>query len=128
MLTEPKFSDEFFNAFNSSGSILVGCRCGRMHIAQDEVGYLENEEIEEIERFEIEQPDKVIRWDCDSISCTYINGEEVVFDCPCGYDKMLCRFIENHQKEILSVIGKIVESEQTALENKKDLFAKARGE
>lgn len=127
MLTEPKFYDEFLDSFDGCGSILVVCRCGRMHVAQDELGYLEDEEVKEIERFEAERPDKIIRWDCDSISWTYINGEEVVFDCPCGYDKMLCRFIENHQEEILSVIGKIVESEKTILENKEDLFAKARG-
>lgn len=128
MLTEPEFSDEFFESFNSSGSIVVMCRCGRLHVAQDELKFLDAEEIEEIKKFEIKKPDKFVQWDCDSISWTYINGEEVVFECPCEYDKMLCQFIENHQEEIMEVIGKIVESEKIALANKEYLLSKTRSE
>jgi len=128
MLTEPEYFDEFFDAFAHSGSVLVTCRCGRVHIAQDEIAVLENEEIEELEKFEKERPEKVIRWNCDSVSWTYINGEEVVFDCPCGYDKIICHFIENHQEEIMRVIGKIVDNERSTLVNKEELLAKTTGE
>lgn len=126
-MIKPEFTDEFCIAFAHSGSIIIECRCGRLHVATDEIEYLEEEEIKEIEELKKKSPEKVIEWSCSSISWTTINGEEVVFDCPCGYTDFLCSFIENHHEEIMKVIERIVKSERDSTEQKEKLFQKAKG-
>lgn len=127
MLTEPKFFDEFCDAFAHSGSILIKCDCGITHVADDELGYLEEEEILELQELEASDPDSIIRWGCSSISWTTVNGRDVVFGCPCGCAEELCYFIENHHTEIMQVIKKIVEFERRGLEKKEELLQKTTG-
>ena len=125
-MTETKFMDEFLDAFAHSGSIMITCRCGRLHVATNEIEYLESEDIEEIEELKRKSPDKVIEWDCDMISWTTINSEVVVFDCPCGYADFLCNFIEGYHEEIMKVIEKIIKSEKGVIDNKEELFRKVK--
>lgn len=127
-IEEPELYDEFIDSFCGSGSIIIECRCGRTHVACDEINYLEQEEIDELIKLEKSNPDKVIRWPFSSISWTWINGEQVVFDCPCGYDKMICFFIEEHYTQILKFIEKIVKSERTDVKRKEKLLRAAQGE
>lgn len=127
MLIEPKFFDEFCDVFAHSGSIIIKCDCGITHVANDEIGYLEKEEILELQELEARNPESVIRWDCSSISWTTINGRDIVFDCPCGYAEKLCRFIENHDSEIMKLIKKMVDFEKNELEAKEELLQKAEG-
>lgn len=127
-MEESEFYDEFIGAFSSSGSIVIDCRCGRTHIADDEFSYLEKEEQDELLQLEKEHPEKVVRWGYASISWTWINGEQVVFECPCGYDKMVCLFIENHQSQIMNFIGKMVKNERNDVERKERQLYIATGE
>ena len=126
-MTEPKFMDDFLDAFAHSGSIMIYCRCGRLHVATNEIEYLESEDIEEIEELKRKSPDKVIEWDCDMISWTTINSETVVFDCPCGYADFLCNFIEGYHEEIMKVIEKIIKFDRDNVDNKEELLRKVKG-
>lgn len=117
-IEESEFYDDFINSFSTSGSVIIDCRCGRIHVADDEIDCLEEEELEELRKIEEKDPNKVVHWGYASISWTWINGEQVVFECPCGFDKMVCAFIEEHQSQILSFIGKMVKTERTAVDLK----------
>ena len=126
-LDEPVYYDDFINTFCHSGSVIIQCKCGRIHVAEDELCLLEEEEIEELLEDEKKNPGMVIRSNCTSISWTWINGEQVVFECPCGYDKDLCNFIENHYPEILKLITKIVKVETEDVKRKEKLLKEATG-
>ena len=127
MIDEPEFFEDFCDAFAHSGSILIQCACGITHVATDEMEYLEEEEILELQELKANNPESVIEWGCSSISWATINGRETVFGCPCGYAEELCYFIENHHTEIMKLIEKIVEFERNALEAKEEILRRAQG-
>lgn len=122
MSIDPKFFDEFCDAFAHSGSILIKCGCGITHVATDELSWLEEEEILEINDLRVNNPEILIEWNCSSISWTTINGRDVVFGCPCGYAEKLCFFIENHHPEIMKLIEKIVKFEKSEIEAKEKML------
>lgn len=78
-------SSEFERAFSSSGSIVVICEfCGRTHFCnREDAGDFEPGEIERLREENRKNPDKVMGWDCTSISRIEIDGKEAAECCPC---------------------------------------------
>ena len=126
--SECKYHDEFYGAFMGSGSIYVECDfCGRLHIADDDIGYLEDDDIKYIEQFEKDNPDKVVHCDCNSISWTWMGEKQMVFDCQCGYDKIICDFFIDNRHRILKFFTGIVKSEKLDAEQNEKMLLDASG-
>lgn len=119
------YSDEFYSSFMTAGSVLIDCDCGRTHVATDGLPCLEEEEIESIKKLKEKYPDKVIEWDCDSISWTWIQGKQIVFDCPCKIDKIFMNVILEHRTQIMDFFKRVNKIKQKQLEAETELLQSA---
>ena len=124
-MDDEQYTDEFYNSFMSAGSVNVECDCGRIFVATDGLDYLEDEEIESLRKLKEEYPDKVLYWDCDSISWTWLQGKQMVFDCPCGIDKIFKNALLEHKTQILKFFKSIHEIELKKFETDDELLKNA---
>lgn len=121
-MNNENIDDAYYTAFVSSGSIIIECQCGITHIADDEFEYLEYYEQDEVIEFEKEHPDKVIHHDCTSISWGFVGDKQVVYDCPCGFDKKLQIFLVENQHQIINFYRRLFKLEkQQFIEKEKAL-------
>ena len=124
-MEDEDYLDEFYDSFMMAGSVSIQCDCGRIFVATDGLDYLEEEEIESLRKLKEENDDKVVYWDCDSISWTYIQGKQVVFDCPCGIDKIFKNALLEHKTQILKFFKRVHEIERKKFENDSELIQNA---
>ena len=77
-------SEAFIKAFDSGGGGCIRtCRCGRTHFNDvDEGFYDDREELEDLRKKALEDPDKFIPVDGD-VGTTTCLGISVVYNCPC---------------------------------------------
>ena len=124
-MEDEEYTDEFYKSFMMAGSVSIECDCGRTFVATDGLDYLEKDEIESLKKLKETNPDKVIYCDCDSISWTWIQGKQVVFDCPCGIDIIFKNALLEHRTQILKFFKNIHEIELKKIENDSELLQNA---
>jgi hypothetical protein len=112
----------FRDSFTSSGSITISCSCGRLHVADDDINQLEEEEQKSIEEFEKDHPDKVIHHSDCSISWFHFSNKQVVVECPCKADvKIHNMLMNNRYHQIIKFFKSLLKAEQSELKMKEEL-------
>lgn len=102
----PKYDDQqsrLSSSFNGHRTLTVQtCQCGRLHfVSADGHGDYEPGELEDLLAKAEAEPEKYVEEaEFDHIDAVYIEGWEIVPDCPCAAYKRYCDWIENHAEEL----------------------------
>lgn len=90
---------QFAKAFEGIRTMcVVDCQCGRIHfVSAAGHGDYSDGELERLLKLAEEQPDKYVNETTyDYIDAAFIDGKQIVPDCPCGQYKKYCDWIESH--------------------------------
>lgn len=84
----------------------ISCSCGREHfVASDGHGDYEDGELESLIEKSNSDPDKyVAEWQYDHIDAAFIEGRQIVVDCPCKGYKRYCDWIEAWADELTAYL------------------------
>lgn len=106
----PEYNDQqsrFAKAFEGyCTTTQTVCACGRTHFTScDGHGDFCEGELEELQRKAAEEPDKYFEhFDFDTIDAAYIDGKQIVPDCPCGKYKRYCDWIEGNAESLAAYL------------------------
>ena len=115
-------SVEFENAIRSAGTPVIDCGfCGRTNYISNG-RYMDEGELEELEKYHALYPDKYHAQPYDSISFGYIFGRAFVLDCPCNLAHKLEEDLWKYRHEIIEYFKLRTESEKKSVDITQDLL------
>lgn len=105
-------SEMFMDLVCDQGTPSADCElCGRTHFASGQGSCYDVEEIERCQRAADKEPEKWCEHHEDGISFGFIDGKQVVFDCPCNKLRRYEDFIWRHRDLIVSYLQRRGEAE-----------------
>lgn len=128
-LNESPPSDEFLRAFCHAGSIAIQCTfCGRQfYTTFDGEGSFDEGELEHYKEMEKDNPDSC--YDVSTYSSAEwgnLNGEQLVWGCPCNAGTNYEKFIWQHRYQIADYFYARAEKELRSAQIEKDNADKAK--
>jgi len=84
----------------------IDCACGKVHFTSAPGhGDYDAGELERLQALAVNEPDKYLECsDFDSIDAIYIDGQQLVVDCPCGRAEKYAKWIERHARGLASYL------------------------
>jgi len=100
-------SEKFKEAFLGGGSYTQQeCMCGRVHFCSPEnsIGDFEDGEYDRLKQLQNKYPKKYIESNDDCISYLEMNGNPVIWDCPCGNDVWYENLVWDSRNSIMNYL------------------------